>query len=66
MINLILDPILIFGKFGFEPHGLMGAGGTGPRLLRPFLPRATEDVALTAVVQNGIPGTGMPGASLLE
>jgi putative heme-binding domain-containing protein len=42
-------------------HGISGRGGFGPNLARPKLRRAPDDDALLAVIQNGIPNTGMPG-----
>ena len=41
-------------------HGVLGKGGTGPSLTRPYLPRASTDEALANVISNGIQGTGMP------
>jgi putative heme-binding domain-containing protein len=41
-------------------HGIGGAGGEGPSLVRPTLPRAPDDKALQTVIRNGIPGTEMP------
>jgi mono/diheme cytochrome c family protein len=41
-------------------HGMLGAGGTGPSLRRPYLPRASTDEKLAYVIANGIEGTGMP------
>jgi putative heme-binding domain-containing protein len=41
-------------------HGIGGAGGEGPSLVRPTLPRAPDDKSLETVIRNGIPGTEMP------
>lgn len=43
-------------------HGETGGGGKGPSLARPTLPRAPNLERLTEVIQQGIPGTEMPGA----
>ena len=42
-------------------HGPRGEGGRGPALDRPRLPHAASDPAMYAVIENGIPGTEMPG-----
>jgi cytochrome c oxidase cbb3-type subunit 3 len=47
-------------------HGMHGAGGTGPSLQRPTLVRAPDDEALASIIENGIPGTGMPGSWMLS
>jgi len=47
-------------------HGAGGTGGTGPDLRRTNLRHATSDDSLVKVVQNGIPGTEMPGLGLTE
>ena len=47
-------------------HGIKGGGGTGPSLLRPFLPRAPDDQALFNLIRSGIPGSGMPPNYFLE
>jgi putative heme-binding domain-containing protein len=36
-----------------------GAGGEGPALARPVLPRAPDDAALIRIMAAGIPGTAM-------
>jgi len=41
-------------------HGVLGNGGTGPSLTRPYLPRGATDEILAGVIKNGIPDTGMP------
>jgi putative heme-binding domain-containing protein len=43
-------------------HGPKGEGAKGPTLARSTLPRAADDAALLRVIENGIPGTEMPGA----
>ena len=45
-------------------HGLTGSGVGGIDLRQGPLPRASTDVALTALLANGIPGTGMPAFKL--
>ena len=47
-------------------HGVLGKGGTGPSLTRPYLPRASTDEKLQNVIANGIPGTGMQMNWMLE
>lgn len=42
-------------------HGIEGVGGRGPSLNLPSLRRASDTAALTRIIQNGIPGTDMPG-----
>lgn len=41
-------------------HGPHGEGGRGTSLARPRLPRAPDDTALLAIIENGIPDTEMP------
>lgn len=43
-------------------HGPQGDGGKGANLARATLDRATTDEKLVNIIQNGIPGTEMPGA----
>jgi cytochrome c oxidase cbb3-type subunit 3 len=43
-------------------HGPQGDGGKGANLARAKLDRASTDEKLVNVIQNGIPGTEMPGA----
>ena len=43
-------------------HGLDGGGGEGPNLMRENLRRASDREALRQIVDEGIPGTDMPGA----
>jgi putative heme-binding domain-containing protein len=43
-------------------HGTTGGGGRGPALAQPKLRRAPDDTTLFKVIQEGIPGTEMPGA----
>jgi putative heme-binding domain-containing protein len=47
-------------------HGLQGLGGEGPALARPYLRYARDDETLVSVVQDGIPGTGMPPGGWLS
>jgi putative heme-binding domain-containing protein len=47
-------------------HGLKGEGGRGPVLTRPKLSRALDDAALLNILDNGIPGTEMPGAGAMS
>jgi putative heme-binding domain-containing protein len=42
-------------------HGIGGAGDFGPPLTRAELRHAPTDSALRDIIQNGIPGTSMPG-----
>ncbi len=44
-------------------HGMGGEGGRGPLLTRQKLSRAPDDAALVKVIEKGINGTEMPGAS---
>ncbi len=46
-------------------HGIDGAGGTGPSLQRPVLPRARDNKALYEVIRDGVKGR-MPGSWLSE
>lgn len=46
-------------------HGMIGNGGIGPSLSRPYLPRASTDEKLAQVISNGIQGTGMPAMWVL-
>lgn len=41
-------------------HGMSGEGGEGSNLARPKLKYAPDDEALLALLDEGIPGTGMP------
>jgi putative heme-binding domain-containing protein len=43
-------------------HGREGTGGEGPNLRQARLGRAPDDVALLAVIREGVPGTSMQGA----
>jgi putative heme-binding domain-containing protein len=47
-------------------HGVKGAGGEGPSLLRAHLPRAANDQMFAQLITNGIPGTSMPGTWTLS
>lgn len=54
------------GKKLFESHcalchGETGLGGRGPNLAQPTLSHAPTDDQLVQVIQQGIPGTEMPG-----
>jgi len=42
-------------------HGIGGAGGRGPALDRPKLPRAATPADLIKLIQEGIPNSEMPG-----
>ena len=41
-------------------HGMAGAGGEGSNLAQARLKHAPDDEALIALIDDGIPGTGMP------
>ena len=45
-------------------HGAGGEGGRGPRLNVPRLLKAPDNVALSAVITNGVPGGAMPGTRM--
>src|SRR6266516_3898020 len=47
-------------------HGAKGEGSRGPALARPKLARAPDDAALLKVIEQGIRGTEMPGASAMS
>lgn len=47
-------------------HGPRGEGGRGPVLAKPRLARAAGDAALVRIIENGIPGTEMPGANAMS
>jgi len=47
-------------------HGVLGNGGTGPSLARPYLPRASTDEKLSVIIASGINGTAMPGNWALQ
>jgi len=56
---------LALGKKSFDIncsrcHGIGATGNTGPSLTGAVLPRARNDTAFRAVIQEGIPGTEMP------
>lgn len=42
-------------------HGIEGVGGRGPSLNLPSLRRAADTAAIARIIQNGLPGTDMPG-----
>jgi len=46
-------------------HGMQGGGGEGANLAKPRLRHANDDQALYDLVENGIPGTAMPGIWVL-
>jgi len=63
------DPHVLPGKALFERncavcHGMGGTGGRGPNLARARLARAPDDVALQALIENGIPPE-MPDGTFL-
>lgn len=47
-------------------HGVKGEGSRGPALARAKLPRATDNADLLKVIEEGIRGTEMPGASAMS
>jgi putative heme-binding domain-containing protein len=47
-------------------HGVQGEGGRGPALARTALLKEKADPELHRIIENGIPGTGMPGTRLIE
>ena len=47
-------------------HGIAGEGGEGSNLVRSKLKYATDDQALIDLLEDGIPGTGMPGMWTLD
>jgi len=47
-------------------HGIDGAGGEGSNLARPTLQYANDDEQLIAIIDDGIPGTGMPAIWSLD
>jgi cytochrome c oxidase cbb3-type subunit 3 len=64
------DEMLRSGKILFQVncsrcHGMLGKGGTGSDLSRPYLPRASTDEKLAQVISNGIQGTAMPSMWVL-
>ena len=42
-------------------HGIEGAGGQGPMLARPTLPKGRSVEAIATIVSDGLPDGGMPG-----
>jgi putative heme-binding domain-containing protein len=46
-------------------HGVQGGGGEGPSLNKSYLPRAVDDASFMNIIENGIPGTSMPGNWML-
>jgi putative heme-binding domain-containing protein len=46
-------------------HGVQGEGGRGPALARITLLKEKDDAELRRIIENGIPGTGMPGTRLI-
>ena len=47
-------------------HGPKGEGGRGPTLAQVKLRLAPDDAALVRVIEDGVPGTDMPGADVLS
>jgi len=47
-------------------HGPQGEGGRGPLLAKARLSRAPDDAALVGIIEHGIRGTEMPGASSMS
>jgi cytochrome c oxidase cbb3-type subunit III len=47
-------------------HGPKGEGGRGPMLAQAKLSRAPDDTRLVKVIEDGIGGTEMPGASAMS
>src|SRR5262252_4432127 len=47
-------------------HGPKGEGGQGPLLTRAKLTHAPDDASLLKVIEEGIRGTEMPGASAMS
>ncbi len=47
-------------------HGVAGQGGDGSNLVRSKLKYATDDQALIDLLDEGIPGTGMPAIWTLD
>ncbi|MGI9205802.1 MAG: c-type cytochrome [Woeseiaceae bacterium] len=47
-------------------HGIDGAGGEGSNLARPSLQYANDDEDLITLIEDGIPGTGMPAIWSLD
>jgi len=47
-------------------HGIAGQGGEGSNLVRSKLKYATDDQALIDLLDEGIPGTGMPAIWTLD
>jgi len=45
-------------------HGAKGEGGRGSNLAVRELPRAPDDLALSQIIRDGIPGTQMPGTRM--
>jgi putative heme-binding domain-containing protein len=50
----------LFGGHCAPCHGPGGEGGRGVSLVRPTLPRASNDSTLYTVIREGLPGTEMP------
>lgn len=57
---------LLFRTHCAPCHGVHGDGGKGPALDSRVLPRASDDATLSAIITNGIPGTGMPGTRMTQ
>ena len=56
----------LYGGMCARCHGMNGMGGEGPSLARSVLRRAPDDAALMTILQEGIPGTGMPSVRTLS
>lgn len=64
--NDLADGERLFRVHCARCHGIDGAGGEGSNLARARLKHASDDEALIAVIDNGIPGTGMPAIWSLD
>jgi cytochrome c oxidase cbb3-type subunit III len=62
----ILQGERLFGVHCARCHGPKGEGARGPTLTRPKLSRAPDDNALLKILEDGIPGTEMPGAGAMS
>jgi len=64
--NDLVDGERLFRVHCARCHGIDGAGGEGANLARSRLKYAADDDALIAVINDGIPGTGMPAIWSLD